>query len=216
LTVVEDGAQGFGGSIGDRKACTFGKISAISFFPAKPLGCYGDGGAVFTNDDEMAERLKSIRVHGKGSDKYSNMRIGINGRLDTIQAAVLLEKLKIFDHELAIKNQTAEEYNAMLERYVDVPIVKDEFTSSWAQYTIKVRDERQREFLIKAFSDKQIPTAVYYKHPLHTLELYSGLEYLKHMDYSVSERLAEQVLSLPMHAYLTEEEIRSVSDVIAM
>lgn len=214
LKVVEDGAQGFGGKIGDKIACSFGDISTTSFFPAKPLGCYGDGGAIFTDDDKVAEILKSIRVHGKGSDKYSNVRIGLNGRLDTMQAAVLLEKIKIFDEEVTLKNSIAEKYSCELNGIVDIPYVKEGYYSSWAQYTIKTNNEAHRDKLIDKLKTSGIPTAVYYKNPIHTLELYSNLEYIKDMDYSVSEDISKRVLSLPMHAYLTDMDIEKITDII--
>ena len=216
LILIEDAAQGFGGSIGDRRACSFGDFSSTSFFPAKPLGCYGDGGAVFTDNDEYAGLLKSIRVHGQGQgdDKYSNVRIGINGRLDTIQAAVLLEKLKIFDDEIIKKNEIAQKYTSRLSDYVKTPCVNDGYYSSWAQYTIVV-SANKREKVAQALKENEIPTAIYYKKPIHTLDIYKELEYIKHMNYGVSEKLSETVLSLPMHAYLQDEDINLICQTIA-
>ena len=216
LKVVEDGAQGFGGKIDGKKACSFGDIAATSFFPAKPLGCYGDGGAVFTDDDMIAEELKSIRIHGqsKGADKYLNERIGINGRLDTIQAAVLLEKLKIFDEETKRKNDIVKKYNMKLKDIVSVPYVKHNYFSSWAQYSVLADSSEKRDLILKTLSDKKIPTAVYYKAPLHTLKLFSDLEYIRKFDYSVSNDISKRIFSLPMHAYLTDEDIELITSSI--
>lgn len=213
LIVVEDGAQGFGGAIGDRKACSFGQISATSFFPAKPLGCYGDGGAIFTDDDKIADALESIRIHGKGSDKYSNIRIGINGRLDTIQAAVLIEKLKVFDDETEKKNRVAQRYSELLDGFVVTPKVKRGYYSSWAQYSVLAKDDNERTRIIEALKQKNIPTAIYYINPLHTLDVFTN-EDSYHTNCSVSEDLSKKIFSLPMHAYLTEKDILEITNCI--
>lgn len=215
LLLLEDGAQGFGGKIGDRTACSFGDAAATSFFPAKPLGCYGDGGAVFTNDDEMADYMRSIRVHGKSpADKYDNLRIGLNSRLDTIQAAVLKVKLQAFkDHELESVNRAAKLYDEYLGNVVKTPVVPEEFYSSWAQYTLILDSKEQRTHLQKELKEQGIPTMVYYPKPMHLQGAFADLGYKKG-DFPVAESLCERVLSLPMHPYLNEEDIRFVANAV--
>ena len=212
LLVLEDGAQGFGGSIGERKACSFGDISTTSFFPAKPLGCYGDGGALFTDDDGLAELMRSIRVHGKGAQKYDNVRIGLNSRLDTIQAAVLSVKLKALkEYELDDINRAAHKYTEKLRGYVKTPVIPDGFYSSWAQYTLKLKSREQRDHVQAALKEQGIPTMVYYPKPMHR-QLAFGIGETYDFDCSVTERLCDTVLSLPMHPYLTDEDIDTVCD----
>lgn len=215
LLLLEDGAQGFGGKIGERTACSFGDAAATSFFPAKPLGCYGDGGAVFTNDDEMADYMRSIRVHGKSpADKYDNLRIGLNSRLDTIQAAVLKVKLQAFkDHELESVNRAAKLYDEYLGNVVKTPVVPEGFYSSWAQYTLILDSKEQRTHLQKELKEQGIPTMVYYPKPMHLQGAFADLGYKKG-DFSVAESLCERVLSLPMHPYLNEEDIRFVANAV--
>ena len=215
LLLLEDGAQGFGGKIGDRTACSFGDAAATSFFPAKPLGCYGDGGAVFTNDDEMADYMRSIRVHGKSpADKYDNLRIGLNSRLDTIQAAVLKVKLQAFkDHELESVNRAAKRYDEYLGNVVKTPVVPEGFYSSWAQYTLILDSKEQRTHLQKELKEQGIPTMVYYPKPMHLQGAFADLGYKKG-DFPVAESLCERVLSLPMHPYLNEEDIRFVANAV--
>lgn len=215
LLLLEDGAQGFGGKIGDRTACSFGDAAATSFFPAKPLGCYGDGGAVFTNDDEMADYMRSIRVHGKSpADKYDNLRIGLNSRLDTIQAAVLKVKLQAFkDHELESVNRAAKLYDEYLGNVVKTPVVPERFYSSWAQYTLILDSKEQRTHLQKELKEQGIPTMVYYPKPMHLQGAFADLGYKKG-DFPVAESLCERVLSLPMHPYLNEEDIRFVANAV--
>lgn len=215
LLLLEDGAQGFGGKIGDRTACSFGDAAATSFFPAKPLGCYGDGGAVFTNDDEMADYMRSIRVHGKSpADKYDNLRIGLNSRLDTIQAAVLKVKLQAFkDHELESVNRAAKLYDEYLGNVVKTPVVPEGFYSSWAQYTLILDSKEQRTHLQKELKEQGIPTMVYYPKPMHLQGAFADLGYKKG-DFPVAESLCERVLSLPMHPYLNEEDIRFVANAV--
>lgn len=209
LLVLEDGAQGFGGMIDDRRACSFGDAATTSFFPAKPLGCYGDGGAVFTNDDEIAEYLRSIRVHGKGSFKYDNVRIGWNSRLDTIQAAILQVKFKAFlDYELRDINKVAERYTAELKDVVKIPEIKGGFYSSWAQYTIQLESKEQRDNLQSYLKEVRIPTMVYYPKPMHQQTAFA--ENKKYVECPVTERLCDTVLSLPMHPYLAAEKIETV------
>lgn len=200
MLVVDDAAQGFGARLGNRAIGTFGHATTTSFFPAKPLGCYGDGGAIFTDDDDLAEALRSIRVHGKGTDKYDNVRIGLNGRLDTLQAAILLEKLAIFDEELSLRDKIAQRYTSALSDIVQTPIVLKDARSAWAQYTLKVDD---RASLLASCKAEGIPTQVYYRIPLHRQSGYAHYPTAP-AGCPVSEQLATQVISIPMHPYLTE------------
>ena len=201
LNVLDDAAQSFGAAYRGRKLGTFGTATATSFFPAKPLGCYGDGGAIFTDDDALAARIKSLRVHGESTnDKYDAQHIGITGRLDTIQAAVLLEKLKIFPEEIAARNAVAQRYEAGLADVVTVPRVGNEATSVWAQYTIRLAPGR-RDALAAALKGGGIPTAVYYAKPLNRQAAYRGFP-VADGGVPASERLSGEVISLPMHAYL--------------
>lgn len=209
LLILEDGAQGFGGKIGAKKACSFGDIATTSFFPAKPLGCYGDGGAVFTDNDEWAELICSYRVHGKGVDKYDNIRIGINSRLDTLQAAVLLEKMKFFDEEIDKCIQIAEEYTRGLYGMVKVPIEREGFISSWAQYTICFENNQKREQAIKLLKKNNIPTAVYYRKPMHMQEAFKRFKN-RELEYKITEKICESCLSLPMHPYMSMNSIKKI------
>ena len=202
LRVLDDAAQAFGATYKGRKLGALATACATSFFPAKPLGCYGDGGAVFTDDDELAARVKSLRVHGEGADKYDAARIGITGRLDTIQAAILLEKLKIFPEEIVARNAVAERYASGLTGVATVPRVGNESTSVWAQYTIRLAPGR-RDALAAALKAQGIPTAIYYAKPLHRQAAYRGFP-VADGGAPVSERLAGEVISLPMHAYLNQ------------
>ena len=211
LFILEDGAQGFGGSIGERRACSFGDISTTSFFPAKPLGCYGDGGAVFTDNDEWADLIASYRFHGKGSFKYDNVRIGLNSRLDTIQAAVLQVKLKAFkDYELDAVNAAAERYTSLLRDIVATPVIPVGFGSSWAQYTIRLRDAAQRDALQASLKAAGIPAMVYYPKPMHLQTAFNR----SGRTCPTATSLCDRVLSLPMHPYITEEDITLVCDTI--
>lgn len=203
LWLIDDAAQSFGAHYKDRPVGTLADITTTSFFPAKPLGCYGDGGALFTDSDELANIMQSIRVHGKGKDKYDNVRIGMNSRLDTIQAAILLEKLKLFPGELKQRQVLADLYQ---EAFSDcdgivTPTLPNGCTSSWAQYTLKLDDENKREELILALKEKNIPTGVYYPTPLHHQTGYKDI-CLTHQNLSVSESLCKRVLSLPMHPHV--------------
>lgn len=217
LKVLEDGAQGFGGNIKGKMACSFGDISTTSFFPAKPLGCYGDGGAVFTDDDEMAALLESIRVHGKGKMKYDNVRIGLNSRLDTIQAAVLSVKLKAFaDYELADINAVASKYTDRLSELADkvkTPVIPEGFYSSWAQYTVQLENKEMRDSLQAALKEEGIPSMVYYPKPMHKQEAFAGQEY-DDRDFANTMALCDTVLSLPMHPYLTDDDLDAVVHVV--
>jgi dTDP-4-amino-4,6-dideoxygalactose transaminase len=200
LLLLDDAAQAFGATYRGRKLGVLSTATTTSFFPAKPLGCYGDGGAVFTDDDALAARVKSLRVHGEGADRSEAARIGITGRLDTIQAAVLIEKLKIFPEEIAARDRVAARYAAGLADIVIVPRTGNESTSVWAQYTIRLKPG-QRDGLAAALKAQGIPTAIYYTKPLHRQPAYRGYP-LADGGVPVSERLAEEVISLPMHAYL--------------
>ncbi|WP_345873095.1 DegT/DnrJ/EryC1/StrS family aminotransferase [Shewanella algae] len=199
LKLVEDAAQGFGGEIDGRRAGGFGDIATTSFFPAKPLGCYGDGGAIFTNNDEYAELIKSYRVHGKGTNKYDNVRIGMNSRLDTIQAAILLEKLEEFPTELINRNRVAKEYEKLLAGKFKTPQVPMGYLSSWAQYTL-VSDNRDEA--IANYKAQGIPTMIYYSTCMHQQTAFSYLGY-NVGEYPIAEWLSKQVFSIPMHGYIT-------------
>lgn len=214
LYILEDGAQGFGGSINGKRACSFGDISTTSFFPAKPLGCYGDGGAVFTDNDEWAALIDSYRVHGKGSFKYDNVRIGMNSRLDTIQAAILQVKLKAFkEYELEAVNKIAAQYTELLKDVVKTPVIPQGFESSWAQYTIQFPDQDSRDRLQASFKEQGIPSMVYYPKPMHLQTAFKDLpSSIRHLPSAT--KLSKTVLSLPMHPYLTEEDITNVKDAI--
>ena len=201
--MLDDAAQGFGASYKGRRLGTFGLATATSFFPAKPLGCYGDGGAIFTDDDALAETLRSIRVHGQGSDKYDNVRIGITGRLDTMQAAILIEKLKIFEDEIAARNAVAERYARGLGNVVTVPRLATGCTSVWAQYTIRLPKGPTATALRAALKAQGIPTAIYYPKSMHQQTAYRDFP-VADGGLPVSERLSADVISLPMHAYLDE------------
>jgi dTDP-4-amino-4,6-dideoxygalactose transaminase len=203
LWILDDAAQSFGATYKDRKIGTIGLATATSFFPAKPLGCYGDGGAIFTDDAELAGLLRSLRVHGQGADKYDNVRIGMNGRLDTMQAAVLIEKLKIFPDEIEKRQAVADRYNEGLEDVTVVPRVLDGCVSTWAQYTIRVGNGR-RDAVAAALKAQGIPTAIYYPKPLHQQTAYRGFPSAGN-GLPVSDAIAHEVISLPMHPYLAPE-----------
>lgn len=204
MKLIADAAQGFGGTLNGRQAGHWADVVATSFFPAKPLGCYGDGGAVLTNDADLAEGLRSVRVHGKGTDKYDNVRIGMNARLDTIQAAILIEKLAIFPEEIEARNVRARRYAERLGNAVKTPYVPPGAVSTWAQYTL-VLDAGQRDEVAKRMKAQGVPTAVYYPRPLHQQTAYRRFP-VGPGGAPVSERLAASVLSLPMHPYLSERD----------
>jgi dTDP-4-amino-4,6-dideoxygalactose transaminase len=203
LFVLDDAAQGFGASYKGRRLGTFGHATATSFFPAKPLGCFGDGGAIFTDDAEFAATLRSIRVHGQGSDKYDNVRLGVTGRLDTLQAAILIEKLKIFEDEIAARNKVAERYARGLGNVVTVPHVASGCTSIWAQYTIRLPRGTDRDAFAAALKAQGVPTAIYYAKSMHQQTAYRDFP-VAEGGLPVSESLSSDVISLPMHAYLDE------------
>lgn len=214
LYLLEDGAQGFGGEISGRKACSFGDISTTSFFPAKPLGCYGDGGAIFTDNDQWDTLARSYCVHGKGSFKYDNVRVGMNSRLDTLQAAVLQVKLKAFrEYEVDAVNKAAAIYDRRLAGVAVTPYIPDGFMSSWAQYTIILPDKSTRDGLQAALKEKGIPSMVYYPTPMHRQTVYKSLGYGDDACPSAS-RLCDTVLSLPMHPYIAESDIAAVCEAI--
>lgn len=209
LYILEDGAQGFGGSINGKKACSFGDIATTSFFPAKPLGCYGDGGAIFTDNDEYYEKLLSLRIHGKGSFKYDNIRVGLNSRLDTLQAAILLPKLHAFiDYELEKRNEYARLYDKYLKDIVVTPLVKETMQSSWAQYTILLKDKQERDELQQYLKAKDIPSMIYYPKPLHKQSVYKDYDFWIE-ELQDAENLSRRCLSLPMHPYLEKEQIKN-------
>lgn len=205
LWVIEDTAQGLGGQLGDRVAGSFGDIATTSFFPAKPLGCYGDGGAVLTNDDNLAALVDSYRIHGKGSNKYDNERIGINSRLDTLQAAILKEKLAIFPDEIVARNAVATRYHNALSNHVQCPHVPDGALSTWAQYTILLPKAGMRDSMQAGLQKANVPTAVYYPIPMHAQTAYKHFAH-DPSGMAVSDDVCDRVLSLPMHPYLTPDD----------
>lgn len=213
LLILEDGAQGFGGAVNGKRNCSFGDISTTSFFPGKPLGCYGDGGACFTDNDEWAALMDSYRMHGKGTSKYENVRIGMNSRLDTIQASILQVKLTAFAEELAAVNKAAAEYTARLTDIVETPVVPAGFLSSWAQYTVKLNNKTERDGLQAYLKGQGIPSMVYYPTPMHRQKAY-GNPGLPDSDCPVAGKLCDTVLSLPMHPYISLEEIDEVCNAV--
>ncbi|MFP4348550.1 MAG: DegT/DnrJ/EryC1/StrS family aminotransferase [Desulfococcaceae bacterium] len=216
LFVIEDAAQSFGAEYQGRKACSLAPVGCTSFFPAKPLGCYGDGGAVFTDDEDLLEKMLSVRIHGQGHDKYDNIRIGINGRLDAIQAAVLLPKLDIFPEEVVLRQQAADRYGALLAGISDLtlPAVPENYTSVWAQYSVLAKDETHRSNLLARLKAADIPTAIYYPKPLHMQTAFTGLGY-QPGDFPVSEDCARRIFSLPMHPYLKEADQERIAEVLS-
>ncbi|MDX5407739.1 MAG: DegT/DnrJ/EryC1/StrS family aminotransferase [Chromatiaceae bacterium] len=211
LKLIEDAAQGFGGEINGKRAGSFGDIATTSFFPAKPLGCYGDGGAVFTNSDEYAALFRSYRVHGKGKDKYDNVRIGVNSRLDTLQAAILLEKLAEFPQELVNRNRLAALYSNQLKGNYLKPHIPQGYTSSWAQYTL-VSDNR--DAIMASCKEQGVPTMIYYGTCMHQQTAFSALGYTD-ADFPTASKLAKQVFSIPMHPYMTEAVLKNIINTIS-
>lgn len=210
LPIIEDAAQGFGGAVNGRRAGSFGLCAATSFFPAKPLGCYGDGGAIFTDDEALHEKLVSLRVHGQGSDKYENVAVGLNARLDTLQAAILLPKLEIFPEELELRQVAAARYTERLSGLVETPVIPDGYFSAYAQYT--VRTDR-REQLMSGLSASGVPTMVYYRIPLHLQPVFAHLGYGEG-DMPHSEKASREVVSLPMHPWLTEADAEAIGNAV--
>lgn len=215
LRVLEDGAQGFGGALGERRACSFGNAATTSFFPAKPLGCYGDGGAIFTDDDELDTLLRSLRAQGRSpEDKYENGIIGINSRLDTLQAAMLIPKLKIFEqHELEASQRVANDYTQRLARTVITPYIPVGYTSAWAQYSILLKDRAQRDGLQQRLREEGIPSMVYYPRGFHQQGAYRWMN-LRDADFPNTVQATQRILSLPMHPYLDEQNIAQVCDLV--
>jgi len=215
LFMIEDAAQSFGAEYNDKKACSLAEVACTSFFPAKPLGCYGDGGMCFTDNDDIAEKLRSLLFHGKGHHKYDNVRIGINGRLDTIQAAILLAKFDIFPEEIELRQKVAQQYHNLLNSYSEIltPSIPKGYKSAWAQYSILAKDAKHRSELQNKLKESGIPTAIYYPKPLHLQIAFSSLGY-REGDFPISEDFARRIFSIPMHPYLTDEEQQNISDVI--
>jgi len=215
LFVIEDAAQSFGAEFCGRKSCSFGNIACTSFFPAKPLGCYGDGGMCFTNDGNLATIMESIRVHGKGTDKYDNIRIGINGRLDTLQAAIILAKFEIFPDEVELRNKVADSYTRLLSGVssLQTPFIPAAYKSVWAQYSLLTENEQRRAALQTKLQKEGIPTAIYYPKPLHLQGAFAYLGYKKG-DFPVSENCADRIFSLPMHPYLKASDQEKISVIL--
>ena len=207
LFVLEDAAQSFGAEYKGNKACNLAQIGGTSFFPAKPLGCYGDGGMCFSDDDNLYEIMMSLRVHGKGTHKYDNVRIGMNGRMDTLQAAVLLAKFDIFPEEIELRQQVARRYSQLLNQQAEVqtPVVPEKMTSAWAQYSVLAKDETHRTQLQAKLKETGIPTAIYYPKPLHLQTAFKSLGY-KEGDFLISEDFSGRIFSLPMHPYLSNSD----------
>ena len=210
LKVIEDAAQSFGGSIRKKRVGTFGDVAATSFYPAKPLGCYGDGGAIFTNDDNLAEECKAIRIHGTRKDKYNSEMIGLNGRLDSIQAAVLLEKLSIFDEELEMRNEVNAHYRKYLNNAQHHP---NAYQSAQALFSIVLGSNSKRNDVVERLSKNKIPSVIYYKFPIHLMEAFKYLGYSTG-DLPISESLSDSIISLPMHPYLKEREVNFIINAI--
>ncbi len=212
--MIEDAAQSFGAEYKGKVSGSLGQAGCTSFFPAKPLGCYGDGGAIFTDSDDMAEILISIRIHGKGKNKYDNVRTGINGRLDTIQAAILLSKLEIFPDELEKRQKAAQNYTELLSSGpLILPKIADGFKSAWAQYSVLAEDGNERDNFQEKLKEKGVPTAAYYPTPLHLQTAFVNLGY-KIGDLPVSEDIASRIFSLPMHPYLNKNQITHISNTL--
>ena len=215
LFLIVDAAQSFGATYQGKPVCSFGDVACTSFFPAKPLGCYGDGGMVFAHNDDLHKLLVSIRVHGMGEDKYENVRLGINGRLDSMQAAVLLAKFEIFPDEIEKRQQAAERYNTLLADVSDItlPHVAEGNTSVWAQYSLLAKDSEHRAEVMETLKEAGIPSVIYYPKPLHLQKAYAYLGYSKG-DLPVCEGIAERIFSLPMHPYLKEEDQQAIAKVL--
>lgn len=223
LFVIEDAAQSFGAEYKGKMSCSFGDIACTSFFPAKPLGCYGDGGMCFTHDDHLASLMESIRIHGKGDHQYDNIRIGINGRFDTIQAAILLAKFAIFPEEVELRQTVARRYTGLLSAMhhpqaagssLITPYIPDGYVSVWAQYSLLAENEDHRISLLKKLQDNKIPAAIYYPTPLHMQTAFAFLGYPAG-SFTISEDRAKRIFSLPMHPYLTEDEQKKIVTIIS-
>ena len=213
MFVLEDAAQSFGAKYKDKISGSLGDISATSFFPAKPLGCYGDGGAIFTDNKDEYDIMESIRIHGKGKDKYDCDRIGLNGRLDSMQAAILLPKLKIYNQEIESRQEVANNYSEILSEYVQTPFIPKDYVSVWAQYSIVLESSKKRDGIMNALKEEGIPSMIYYKIPLHLQKTFDMLGYNKG-DFPVSETISDRIMSLPMHPYLEKSEIDKICKII--
>ena len=211
--IIEDAAQSFGASFENKFSCSFGDIACTSFFPAKPLGCYGDGGAIFTDNDDYLDILESIRIHGKGEDKYNNIRIGINGRLDTIQAAILLPKLRILNQEIELRNRVANIYNNYINNSFIRHYIPSGNISAWAQYSILCDSTKHRKIVMNKLKEHNIPSAIYYSIPLHLQKVFKYLGF-REGDFPVSENISSKILSLPMHPYLENQDIQEICRVV--
>lgn len=214
MYLIEDAAQSMGASYGGYKCCSFGDIACTSFFPSKPLGCYGDGGAVFTDNDEFAEIMRSIKVHGKGASKYDNVRIGINSRLDTLQAAVLLTKLSVLDEEIEKRGKLADIYKNALQDIVKVPQIRDGNISSFAQYCVLFHSEEEKDYVAQRMKEDGIPSLVYYPNPLHSLKAFDNVRQLHKGDFRNSQEYAQCNLGLPFSPYLKEEDQKAVIETV--
>ena len=216
LFVIEDAAQSFGASYFEKKACNLAQIGCTSFFPAKPLGCYGDGGMCFTRDDVLADKMRSLRLHGQGSHKYDHIRVGINGRLDTLQAAILLTKFEIFSEEVELRRQVAGSYHQLLASEscpLIPPVAPDNYLSVWAQYSVLSKKAEYRPGLLGKLQEANVPTAIYYPKPLHFQPAFNYLGY-KEGDFPVSEDCARRIFSLPMHPYLQKEDQQKIAEIL--
>lgn len=213
MLLIEDAAQGTGASVNGIKCGALGDIAATSFFPSKPLGCYGDGGAVFTNDDEMDGLLRSLRVHGKGKSKYDNIRVGVNARLDTIQAAVMLPKLKVLDREISVRQTIAKRYDQAFKDILQIPYIMDGMVSSYAQYALLAKDTEQRDHIMSELKAHDIPTLIYYPVPLHKMKVFEGC-FMGEETFENTVSYADRTFSLPFSAYLTEEDQEKVIAVV--
>ena len=211
LFLIEDACQSFGAIYNGKKSCSFGDVAATSFFPAKPLGCYGDGGAIFTNNSELADVYRSIRVHGQGEDKYDNVRIGLNSRLDALQAVVLLNKLKIFDEELISRQKVADYYSEALSKYLKIPHINKFNKSAWAQYSMLANSNEDRNGLIEHLNNNDIPTAIYYKKLFSDLDIYKNVS---NSFFPISEKCSNCILSIPMHPYLNDNDLENIAQTI--
>ena len=213
LFVLADAAQSFGGSIKGNRTGSFGHLAATSFFPAKPLGCYGDGGAIFTNNEHFVEKLISIRVHGQGNTKYDNIRIGINGRMDTIQAAILLEKLKIFPDEMVKRSQIAALYRQLLGGHFVCQKIPEGYESAWAQFSLLAANTKERSLCREQLKSFGIPTAVYYNKPLHLQDAFKNAGY-NEGDFPLSESISKRIFSVPMHPYLADDDVKQICEIL--
>ena len=213
IKIIEDAAQSFGAEYYGKKSGNLSELSCTSFFPAKPLGCYGDGGAIFTSSDDIYEKLVSIRVHGKGKDKYDNINIGINGRLDTIQAAILIEKLKIFKKEILFRREVASKYKKLLGDCFVFQHIPDNYQSAWAQFCLLADTKEDRNLILKYLKEKNIPTAIYYPKPLHLQSVFSKINY-KNNFLKVSEQISDRIFSIPMHPYLSDDNINKICNIL--